>query len=60
MMRVMICFSLKIQLVTSTSTRERKGLNYLWLQAEEAEERVLLHPGLHSSGRALPLGGFRC
>lgn len=39
----MICFSLKIQLVTSTSTRESKGLNYLWLQAEEAEERVLLH-----------------
>ena len=43
MIWVMICFSLKIQLVTSTSARESKGLNYLWLHAEEAEERVLLH-----------------
>lgn len=38
----MICFSLKVQLVTSTSSKESKGLNYLWLCAEGAEERVLL------------------
>lgn len=38
----MICFSLKIQLVTSTSSKESKGLNYLWLCAEGAEERVLV------------------
>lgn len=40
MIGVMICFSLKIQLVISTSARESKGLNYLWLHAEEAGERV--------------------
>ena len=37
-----LLLSLKIQLVTSTSARESKGLNYLRLQAEDAEERVLL------------------